>query len=718
MRPAEQRVLRNVPIPYAALLALATLLYVPGCGGGSGEGAVAALAVTPNTLPESLETTLLLTGATPEPGAMLVVDGTQSFPCRPGRDGALVCTVPAFALSGGAHTVAMSNNPLALAGIQVQPQPLLSGARIDVDDRGRLELSGQGFVPPVDVTSLGEDDAPLGPPSRATVVDDRTLLCPPPLVPGVGRQATARVQIRNGDGQAAREPLRIVLSREFRSLDGSGNNRENEEWGRAGTPLARRLPADYADGVSALGGVDRPNARAVSNAVCRAGGNRPNARGASDMFWQWGQFLDHDIDLTPAADPSEIADIVVPTGDEDFDPTASGAVVLPFDRSAYDPASLPRQQLNVITAFLDASNVYGSDETRARVLRTLDGTGRLRTSSGALLPFNDAGLPNAGGTSAALFLAGDERANEQVGLTAMHTLFVREHNRRADELRREHPTLEGEDVYLEARRHVAALMQVITYEEFLPLLLGPDALGRYRGYEPATDPRIANSFSTAAYRFGHSMLSGTLLRLDEEGAASVHGHLALRDAFFNPTRLIDEGGIEPVLRGLAAQHAQELDAELVDDVRSFLFGPPGAGGLDLAALNIQRGRDHGLPSYNDARARAGLSRHASFDDVSQDPVVRQRLASVYASVHDVDLWVGALCEDAGRDAMVGPLLATLLTDQFRRLRDGDRFWYERILTGRALDALRRTRLSDVIRRNTSIGRELAQDVFRAGAAVR
>ena len=179
--------------------------------------------------------------------------------------------------------------------------------------------------------------------------------------------------------------------------------------------------------------------------------------------------------------------------------------------------------------------MYGSDAERAAALRTFEG-GQLKTSEGDLLPFNEDGLPNAGGTSADLFLAGDVRANEQVGLTAMHTLWVREHNRIAEQLASEQPKASDEQLYQRARAIVIAEMQAITYNEFLPALLGEDAISEYRGYDHRVNPGITNVFSTAAYRFGHSMLSSELLRLDNDGTIADEGNLALQDAFFRPDR--------------------------------------------------------------------------------------------------------------------------------------------------------------------------------------
>jgi len=500
----------------------------------------------------------------------------------------------------------------------------------------------------------------------------------------------------------------------FRSIDGSGNNLAADRVGAANTALLRLLPAAYADGLSALAGPERPGAREVSNAVCAQDESRPNPRGASDFLWQWGQFVDHDIDLTDGTDPPEPAPIAVPAGDPFFDPDGTGQVSMEVNRSVYDTdtgADDPRQQLNEITAWIDASNVYGSDAERAAALRANDGSGRLRTSEGDLLPFNEDGQPNAGGDGPELFLAGDVRANEQVGLTALHTLFVREHNRLADQIGVANPDLSGDRIYELARRIVGAEIQVITYQEFLPALLGPDALPPYEGYDPELDAGIANVFSTGAYRFGHSALSSYLLRLGADGEEIDEGHLALRDAFFAPRRLVDEGGIEPVLRGLAAQVCQSVDLYVIDDVRNFLFGPPGSGGFDLAALNIQRGRDHGLPSYNEARRAFGLPPARTFADVTDSPETAARLASVYADVDDVDLWVGGLAETPVPGALVGPLVHAILSEQFETLRDGDRLWYARTLSAERRRQVENTRLSDVIRRNTDIGTEITDDVF-------
>lgn len=534
----------------------------------------------------------------------------------------------------------------------------------------------------------------------------------------------------------------LQLLDRVRTIDGSDNNTTHPEWGRAGETFPRFGSIGYEDGVDAPAGSTRPSARLVSNFVCAQENEMPNAAGVSDLVWQWGQFLDHDIDLTPTLVPAEAFDIPVPFGDVWFDPNGTGTQVIGMERSYYEVIDGVREQVNEITSYIDASNVYGSNAVRARALRTLDGTGRMKTSAGDLLPFNEGGLPNAPASSANFFLGGDFRANEQVGLTAMHTLFVREHNYWAEKIAEQfqgdddgphhpnggsgghggHPAgsgrtrqgareLNGDQIYQMARCIVAAEMQAITYRQFLPVILGPNALQPYFGYRDDLDAGIANEFATAAYRFGHTMLSPQIQRLGADGEPIADGHLSLANAFFNPGELI-QNGIDPLLRGLAGQRAQELDPRLVNEVRNFLFGPPGAGGFDLASLNIQRGRDHGLPSYNQMRRDLGLSGVQSFSEITSDSELQRALRAAYSGdVESVDLWVGGLSEDPLPGALVGEVIQRVLRRQFERLRDGDRFWYQHALPPELVDLVESQDLTRIVRRNTGIGDEFPNDPF-------
>ncbi len=509
---------------------------------------------------------------------------------------------------------------------------------------------------------------------------------------------------------------------EVRTYDGSGNNLENPEWGATFVHLQRFAPSDYEDGISALAGELRPSARIVSNNIVNQDPDEsiPNTLSTSDFMWQWGQFLDHDIDLTDGN--QETANIIVPLGDPHFDPNGTGVQIIPFSRAIFDSStgtdvSNPREQENEITSWIDGSNIYGSDEERAMALRVGPDSPLLKTSAGNLLPFNTDNLANANGFIAdatTLFLAGDVRANEQVGLAAMHTLFVREHNRIARQLTRTMRGASAEEVFQTTRRIIIAELQIITYNEFLPALLGPNALPPYEGYDSSINPSIFSEFSAAAYRLGHSMLSTHILRLDRQGEEIDEGHVALRDAFFTaPTILSERGDLAPIFRGLASQVHQKIDTKVVDDLRNFLFGNPGQGGLDLPSLNIQRGRDHGLASYNDTREALGLERLTEFSEITSNTEISQALQDTYGSIDDIDLWVGGLAEEplVSQNSQLGELFTTILTHQFSALRDGDRFWHERDLNKMEKKFVKGITLSKVIRHNTRIGRELQSNVF-------
>lgn len=510
-------------------------------------------------------------------------------------------------------------------------------------------------------------------------------------------------------------PPALELPVDLPSFDGTGHAEAQPQRGAAGQSYRRLVPAAYADSVGAPAGADRPNPRTISNAViARPADARPNRLGLSDLFWNWGQFIDHDLDETPTAVPAEPLPIAIPAGDPQFDPDATGTATLGLNRSAWSLADGVRQQQNAITHYLDGSMVYGSSLERANALRALDGSGRLKTSPsehGDLLPLNTESIANVP-PGPGFFVAGDVRANEQPGLLALHTLFVREHNHWADRYRGQHPQATDEESFQFARRIVSAELQAITYREFLPLLLGPRALPPYRGHQPGVDATVSNEFATAAYRFGHSTVSARVLRLGPDWREAAEGHLSLREAFFNPA-LVADHGIDSLLRGMAGQPCEELDEWIVDDLRNFLFGAPGAGGLDLAALNIQRGRDHGLPSFNAVRQALGLKPALRFRDVHPNPAVIAELSSAYGSPEDMDLWVAGLAERDRPGSMLGETLHRIVADQFRRSRDGDRFWYQSHLPPELVRLVEEQSLARIIQRNTRIGAELPRNPWRA-----
>ena len=523
-----------------------------------------------------------------------------------------------------------------------------------------------------------------------------------------------------------------ITDTEFRTIDGTRN--QPDDAGAADTRLIRfGYPHGFVDsigddiseltteGLTANPSFALPNARDISNALFVQDESIESDRNLTDWIVQWGQFVTHDLSLTTNGaqfnqlSTGEIGDFNIPV--QPGDPLGPGPI--PFNRSNFDPTTgnstlrpngedNSREQINDITSFIDASNVYGSDPVRAAALRTFSG-GRLIMSAGDLPGFNDAGLPNDNATGLPeneLFLTGDVRANEQIGLTAVHTLFTREHNRLADLIAQQNPSFTDEEIYQWARRIVGAQMQIITYEEFLPALIGDQAPDPFAVVDRQVDPSITNSFANAFFRFGHSMQSPEIQLVDNNDQSV--GSLSLRDAFFQPSLLVDDPNlIDLTLKGLASQTAQENDIHLVDDIRNFLFGPPGAGGLDLGALDLQRGRDHGLLSFNEFRLNYGLPRINSFAELTSDPELQAQLEAIYGDINHVEAFVGGLAEDHVPGTSLGSLLIASFTDQFSRLRDGDEFFYsvdpllqDPIVTG-VID-LGAFQLSDVIRANTNV----------------
>jgi hypothetical protein len=122
----------------------------------------------------------------------------------------------------------------------------------------------------------------------------------------------------------------------------------------------------------------------------------------------------------------------------------------------------------------------------------------------------------------------------------------------------------------------------------------------------------------------------------------------------------------------------------------------------LAALNIQRGRDHGLADYNTMRASFGLPRVTSFGQITSDAALAERLRDAYGSVNDIDAWVGGLAEDHVSGGSLGPLFTTIIVDQFTRLRSGDRLYFEAWMSPAEKAAIKSTSLASVIKANTAL----------------
>lgn len=483
---------------------------------------------------------------------------------------------------------------------------------------------------------------------------------------------------------------------QLRSIDGTGNNRDESALNAAGATFARIGPAHFADGISELR--TGPNPRVTSNIVVGEGdANTPNPEGLSAFMYAWGQFIDHDLTRF-RSDGTNRVDVAVPAGDPVF---ANGSII-PLTRAVIDPTTgpgtaRPATAINTTTSWLDASMIYGDTPALAAGLRQADG--HLRTSDSGNLPIADG-----------MFLAGDPRAAENFALTSLHTLFLREHNYQVDRLQAAHPRWSGDQLYEHARAIVTAEIAHITYSEFLPALLGSDAIPAYTGYHRDVDPRLTLEFNIA-FRFGHSIVSAETESLTEQGAV-VHGsERQLRDIFFaQATEFLTSGGAAGQLRHLAADPSQAMDVRIVEDLRNFLSDPPVS--MDLAAINIQRELDFGVGTLNEVRLSLGLHRYTDFSQITSDPGTLAALRTAFGDdVDTIDFWTGGLAEDHAPGAFVGETFQSVIAAQFAALRDGDRFWYENQgFDNRALQQIERTTLADIIRRNTDT-RHIQDDVF-------
>lgn len=501
-----------------------------------------------------------------------------------------------------------------------------------------------------------------------------------------------------------------------RTFDGTNNNlgsTQKKLYGSANIALYRELAAVYgsADPKNAMGGASRPSPRDISNAVIDEPVTDFSDRRLSSFVYVWGQFIDHDITLTPTGN-AEYVPVPLPANEVVF------TEQIPFYRSEVRSGTgttNARQQSNLNTAWIDGSVVYGSDAVRAKWLRTFS-KGKMKVSAGNFLPWNtitgeqadaiDPAAPdmaNDNGHTVKTFVAGDVRASEHPGILSLHTLFVREHNRICDRLYAQ-GMRKDEDIYQRARKEVGGLIEAITYQEWLPAV--GITLRPYYGYNANVRPDIMNTFATAGYRLGHTMVADDIMMLDNQCNGVGPVELDLLDAFWVPD-LVPTYNVEPFLKGLSAHIQYETDTKINSVLRNFLFGSPNDPvrfGIDLGSLNIQRGRDHGLPDYNTVRRYYTGRAAVKFSDITSNKALADSLQRLYGNVNNVDLWIGILAEDHLPGKSVGKTVHEMLRVQFENIRDGDYYFfkYDPYLPLSSKLLIANTRMSDVIKRNSTL----------------
>lgn len=494
----------------------------------------------------------------------------------------------------------------------------------------------------------------------------------------------------------------------WRSSDGSDHGME--KWhGAAHTRLGRyQEPGEYTQDYDERG---RPNARAVSNALCDQTGEDAEGHAQyTSLVWIFGQFLDHAISLSPEeAGVSAVRTDV--TGDAHFDPTSNGASV---DMESSDYVEEPvghRHPFSIITHFVDGNLLYGSSPERTAALRAFDGTGKVAThiteaaSKEAFPPNNTLGLENVGGKrNKTMFLLGDLRGNENIALASLHVLFLREHNYQAERLKALNSEWDDECLFQASKKIVVAEFQKIVYEEFVPALLGETMPSpEVHAYNASVDPRVYVEFSGAAYRL-HTLVNEHLFAHDP-ASGEAQEHVRLVDGFMNPD-ILRERGISPFLLGAVLHKSEKLDLKIVDSLRNLLFAHTRSGPLDLAAINIMRGRQVAVPSYSELRAHFQLPPVTGWADVTSDATLQTTLAEVYGAngYSNLDAWIGLMAEDKAPGKALGATHAAILMDQFTRLRNGDAFYHawDKQMTHAEHQYIGHCTLRAMILRNTKI----------------
>lgn len=488
----------------------------------------------------------------------------------------------------------------------------------------------------------------------------------------------------------------------YRRYDGKCNNvlHGRTLWGSAGYPMERILPPVYGNGVwtarvLSVTGNFLPSARSISASLF-GDLHIPHLK-HNVLMMQFGQFLVHDItknkvfsgsakccleDASHRLAKPHPACLPIPVSKKDPFYSQFGVRCLEFVRTAIASRENCNvghgRQISAVTHFIDGSGIYGSSSDESTQLRALEG-GRLKSlrhirSNNELPPLeNDKEACDS--KAEMCFKVGDDRVNQIITLVAIHTLFLREHNRIARHLENLNPHWSDETIFQETRRIVIAEIQHIVFNEYLPNVVGTKYMDRYelyvskgysKFYNPKINPSILSEFSAAAFRFGHSTIPDHLELPD--GLEKTH------KTFFDPTRLREPNFFDGLFRGILQQPMQKVDDMFSHSVTWFLNSKEGFPyGKDLVSLNIQRGRDHALPPYNHYLHLNGRPVKTEFTHFG--PVMGPKLDELYDHSDDVDLYVGGILEAPVPDGVVGETFAEIISDQFARLKEGDRYFY-------------------------------------------
>ncbi|KAL3836846.1 hypothetical protein ACJMK2_022259 [Sinanodonta woodiana] len=535
--------------------------------------------------------------------------------------------------------------------------------------------------------------------------------------------------------------VRTVAGYGSQRFDGYYNNINQPILGGSGRPLEQNCSTYYADHTYQPAGSDRPSARLISEELFYQppSSSVPSSRNFTAMFAFFSQLVALEmIDTDETTCPVELIKIVVPKCDKEFDPECSGDKYLPYERVVYDKntgqsPNAPRKQLNTATSYIDASFVYGASMVRASYLQADNSPFLASGDVWNIYPAkNDILLPYVANPNPAehviqdqkeLWKLGDKHVQENPALVSLAVLFFQWHNHLAKIFHKQHPDWTPDEVFTKTRHWVKASLQNIIYYEWLPLFL-KKSLPRYSGYKPYMDPEVTYLFDAVALRYFITMTpSGIYQRTDRcvPVKDKDNEHIRLCNSYWKAQVLIQrQEGVEETLMGLATQLAEEEDTMVTEDLQRKFYGPLHFSRHDLVAYTIMRGRDYGLPDYNTTRQHFGLQPLHTWEDINpwlmkKDPQLIMKLKNVYGRLDKVDAFVGAMFETTPDGP--GELISAILYDQFIRVRDGDRFWFENtengLFTDADIKAIKEIQLYDIIVNSTNVDFDQIQpDVFK------
>ncbi|XP_045190108.2 peroxidasin homolog pxn-2-like [Mercenaria mercenaria] len=543
------------------------------------------------------------------------------------------------------------------------------------------------------------------------------------------------------------ENLNLVDGKEFRTINGTCNNKNNYTWGMAGAQHRRLLPDAYGNGrwlmrTRGTNGQPLPSARKISNTVHKTTTPKiDNNDSISLALFYFMQFIDHDLAKTPEGEISRNRNcckenpekprafcmpIIVDEADNHFEKGYCMDSRRSFTLFRCNDNTKFQNQINDVTAYMDASMVYGSSGKEEKTLRSFIG-GHMKESTRQFMPNSThaSELPCIlkGEGPQFCYEAGDTRANVHPGLTTYHTLFVREHNRIAKLLADVNNKWSDERLYQETRKIIGAQIQHIVYTEMLPVLIREAELEKFEvkkeyNYCKSCDASMTQAFSMA-YRYHHLMPHELHLGKIKGGKGENDGHVKQELAFQRPSSLHNNSynGINEVAIGMVVSSCPYVNSLMNSATRDLLFLDERNNSVDLVALNIMRGREWGMQPYTKYRALCGLGNATSWDDLKNTTDLDEinKMKSVYASVEDVDLWVGVVTEKKLVGSISGATQSCLLAKHFANVKHADRFWYENSFSQTQLNQIKKTTLARVLCRNLPDVGVMRKQVFRTNS---